>query len=68
MTDRGSPNDNASTDQQSKEPNVVHTGAVLPHISTKLLKQIEQDNFIEMAELLPESLGHLASPQMTTNM
>ena len=61
LADRGSPNDNASTDQQTKDPSVVHIGAALPPIFTKLLKRIEQGNFIEMAELLPESLGHLAS-------
>ena len=60
LADRGSPNDNDSTDQQNKDPSVVHIGAALPPISTKLLKRIEQGNFIEMAELLPESLGHLA--------
>ena len=44
------------------DPSIVHIGAALPPISTKLLKKrIEQGNFIEMAELLPESLGHLAS-------
>ena len=59
LSDRGSPNDNASTDQQNKDPSIVQTGAALLPISTKFHKQIEQGNFIEMAELLPESLGHL---------
>ena len=45
-------------DQQSKDPHVTYIGAALPLISTKLLKRIEQRNFIEMAELL-ESLGYL---------
>ena len=58
---------NASTDQQNKDPNVVHNGADLPSISIKLLKQIEQGNFIEIAELLPESLGHLAQMMTTMN-
>ena len=61
LADRGSLDDNASTDQQNKDPSIVHIGAALPSISTKLLKRIEQGNFIEMSELLPKSLGHLAS-------
>ena len=35
-------------------------GAALPPIFTKLLKQIEQGNFIEVGELLPKRLGHLS--------
>ena len=61
LADRGSPNDNTSTDQQNKDPSVIHIGAALPPISTKPFKQIEQGNFIEMEELLLESLRHLAS-------
>ena len=33
----------------------------LPPIFGKLIKRIEQKNFIEMAELLPESLRHIAT-------
>ena len=61
FADRESLYDNTATDQQSKHPNVVHIGAALLPICIKLLKQIEQGNFIEMAELLPENLGHLAT-------
>ena len=39
----------------------LHIGPTLPPISGKLIKRIEQGNFIEMAELLPESLGHIAT-------
>ena len=38
-----------------------HIGATLPPISGKLIKRIEQGHFIEMAELLPESLGQIAT-------
>ena len=61
LADRWSPNDNISTDQLNKDQSVVHIGAALPPISTKLLKRIEQGNFKGMAELLPENPGHLAS-------
>ena len=44
-----------------KDPNVIHIGAALPPISGKLIKRIEQGSFIEMTELLPESLGHLVT-------
>ena len=44
---------------QLKDSNVIHIGPALPPISEKLIKWIERGNFIEMAELLPESLGHI---------
>ena len=46
---------------QHKDSNVIHIGPALPPISGKLIKWIEQGNFIEMAELLPESLRHIAT-------
>ena len=55
---------NAPTDdRQPKDPHVTYIGAALLPISTKLLQRIEQGTFIEMAELLPESLGHLSSDE-----
>ena len=42
-----------------KDSSVIHIRPALPPISKKLIKRIEQGNFIEMAELLPESLGHI---------
>ena len=46
-----------------KTPHVTYIGATLPPISTKLLKLIKQGTFIEMAELLSESLGHFPSDE-----
>ena len=47
------------TNHQHKHSDVIYIGAALPPISGKLVKRVEQGSFIEMAELLPESLGHL---------
>ena len=47
------------TNHQHKDSDVIYIGAALPPISGKLVKRVEQGSFIEMAELLPESLGHL---------
>ena len=49
------------TSYQHRDLNVIHIGAALPPISGKLIKRIEQGHFIEMAELLPESLGQTAT-------
>ena len=43
FADSRSLNGNASTDQQYKDPSVVHNGAALPPIFIKLLKQLYRD-------------------------
>ena len=58
-----SPCNTTTDDWQPKDPHITYIGAALPPISTKLLQRIEQGTFTGMAELLPESLGHLSSDE-----